>query len=214
MKKFLIWQNKWFTLVELLVSITIIVIISGGIFFYFDVIASGLKNITFKSKTFQDIELLEKFFQDSIKDYTHLLALEGNIFPEASHGFSILVLSNEEKNAWFLWGSYDTSEKKIVFWNIDTYKIYHPAFVTLSESDIALVESDITNFLSSLPEDKIQYFKNISLTKWGIYQILSPKMMKIDFVMSFEKYSDFIWLPLKDVQENPRYKTIKISMIY
>jgi hypothetical protein len=39
-------------------------------------------------------------------------------------------------------------------------------------------------------------------------------MMKIDFVMSFEKYSDFIWLPLKDVQENPRYKTIKISMIY
>lgn len=199
---------------ELLVSITIVVIISWGIFFYFDVIASGLKNITFKSKTFQDVELFEIYFKDILKNYPNIITLEGNIFPEASHGFSVLVVSNEEKNAWFLWGSYDTTQKKIVFWNIDTYKVYHPAFVALSESDIALSESDITNFLSSLPEEKIQYFKNISLTKWGIYEIISPKMMKIDFVMSFEKYADFIWLPLKDVQENPRYKTIKISMIY
>ncbi|MBW7954816.1 prepilin-type N-terminal cleavage/methylation domain-containing protein [Candidatus Gracilibacteria bacterium] len=213
MKKLHIGPNKGFTLIELLVSVSIVIIISSGLFIYFEAIGNGLKNITFKSKTFLDVESFENYFKESLDDYS-ILKLDGNIFPESTKGFSIVVLTNKDKTNGFLWGTYDLTNEKVIIGDINNYSIYHPFFLSLNQSDISSIESNINTFLTSIPKEKIQYFSNINLIKFGIYDIQNPNMIKLDFVLSFEKYNDFVGLEFKDIIKNPKYKTFKFSLIY
>lgn len=213
MKKLHIWPNKWFTLIELLVSVSIVIIISSWLFIYFEAIWNWLKNITFKSKTFLDVESFENYFKESLDDYS-ILKLDWNIFPESTKWFSIVVLTNKDKTNWFLWWTYDLTNEKVIIWDINNYSIYHPFFLSLNQSDISSIESNINTFLTSIPKEKIQYFSNINLIKFWIYDIQNPNMIKLDFVLSFEKYNDFVWLEFKDIIKNPKYKTFKFSLIY
>lgn len=184
------------------------------IIFYFDAITTGYKNISFKSKTFQDIEIFEEYFENSFKKYKKTLFLEWNIFTQSKKGFSLLVLANQEETSGVLWWVYNTMNNSIIYGDIDKYSIHHPFFKELNEDEIILIKSDINNFLENISENDIQYFWNINVIKFWIEQINTPQILKIDFVITFEIIPEFIGKYMREVIEDIQYRYMKFSLIY
>lgn len=213
MKKSHIWQSKGFTLIELIITITIISISFVWLAFFVDVIWTWYKNINLRSITLDQIDLYEEKFADIKNNYTKEIFNDWDILFNQTKWFSLVCLSNEDKTEWVLLWVYDNINKKVISWDIDIYSKYNPFLLYLTSSDISSIESDKNTFIDNIDFSKIVYFDKINLLKFWYNNISGTNLSKIDFIFSYIFYTDFISMKIIDVEQYDFFKTLKLSII-
>lgn len=213
MKKFHIWQSKGFTLIELIITITIISISFVWLAFFVDVIWTWYKNINLRSITLDQIDLYEEKFADIKNNYTKEIFNDWNILFNQTKWFSLVCLSNEDKTEWVLLWVYDNTNKKVISWDIDIYSKYNPFLLYLTSSDINSIESDKNTFIDNIDFSKLIYFDKINIFKFWYNNISGTNLSKIDFIFSYIFYTDFISMKIIDVEQYDFFKTLKLSII-
>ncbi len=213
MKKLLTWQNKWYTLVEILISILIIIISSAWISFFADIISTWFKSVNLRANTMDQVEIFEEAFSDIKSNFHNVILEEWNILSNQKTWFSLLCIVNENKDMWAIIWAFDITTKKAVIWNITKYWDYNPFILYLNAADISSIEIDKTNFIQNIDFDRIIYYDKINLLKLSYNNISNSDLSKIDLSFSYTYYSDFLEMNINDVLKYNFFKTMEISII-
>lgn len=213
MKKYITWQNSWFTLVELIVSIFIIVLLMSWMAFFFDVIWTWYKNIKLRANTYTELELYENKLETLKTIFTKNILTIWDIFPNSDKWFSLVALTDSGETAWILFWAYDILEKKIKYWNIWVYSKYYPFYLDLNTTDIISLKSDVNTFLSNIDTTKIMYYSKINLLKYWYTDIQASNKSKIDLIFTSSYYDDFYWMNIVDLYQKQNFKFFRLSII-
>lgn len=213
-RKYPIWQNSGFTLLELVISLTILLLIGGGIFFYTEMITSGYKKVTLRSKAYSEINMFDDFFWSYLKIYPERLLLEGNIFEETLGGASIWVFTNTGQTKGILWGVYQSDEQKFVWGSFPSYQPYFVWYMLLGSDEIINIKNNFIWFMNTVTPSQVTYFDHTYITKFAINSFLTPKVYKVDLRFTYEVFPELVGKPMGEMLIEKSGSIEGVSFVY
>lgn len=215
MKKFpILWNNSWFTLAELIVSITLIVTLISWAIFYFDLVATGYTSVHLKARAFWDIQDWKTQMQNWKKDFPEVQNISWDIFPGSLKWFSQVLLTSWDETSGVILGAYDVRNEVFTLWDVQQYSRWHPAYILVNQSEIIQYKTDQTNFFTNLSQEKIWYFPHVFLSKLWITKIQNSQNIKIDIRFTTKAFPDFYEMTFQDILNNYDFPSVWISFIH
>lgn len=184
-------NNKWFTLVEFVITLVIWAFIIYSVTYFITnlynsvwVVDDGISVMQSKTNMKEDIKKI-------YNDFPKILYMTWNIQLNDNYGFNMIILEDQNSQTWMV--IWVTDWYKLITWYpsiFDDYKVFYKI--------LSPIEKDMLKNWSTILEAKnIETFEWIYPIKFSIFPI--NNMIKIDIVTAwYYNYKNF-WKNFRDV---------------
>lgn len=208
-------NNKWFTLIELVVALFLSVVAMSGLVYFFNNVADSATTISSKADSITAINTFDEELKDVLVKYQTPKRIFKPATLEDKEGFSLLLMTNSDDSEWVVIWSYDEINKQIVTWTGNYYSSYIPFYSYTSGTELANIISAASTSIavSNIPVDDVKYFSWAYLMKMWMSPVNWNSNVKFDLVFSSTYEKEFEDLNIEDLYDIDGISYYTISLL-
>lgn len=209
------FNNKWFTLIELVVALFVSIIAMSWFVFFFANVSSTVISISNQSDSAKSLNEFNWELNTILKNYPNPKKIFDSVEFNNKEWFSLLLMTNSDDSEWVIIGVYDWDNNEIVSWAGYYYSNFHPFYSFVAWSDLTNIISATTSSsaISNIDIDWIKYFDSVFLYKMWINSINSGSNVKLDLIFTNYYEREFEDLDIIDLFDNEDVSYFTVSLI-
>lgn len=208
-------NKKWFTLIELVVALSISIVAITWFVFFFSNVTSSIISISNQSDTATSLNKFNDELNTILKNYPNPKKIFEPIDFNDKEWFSLLLMTNSDDSEGVIVWVYDNDNREVVSWDWYYYSKFFPFYSFVAWTNLSNIISATTTSwaISNIDLDWIKYFEDVYLYKMWINPINSNSNVKLDLIFTNYYEREFEDLNIIDLFDNEGVSYFTVSLL-